>query len=114
MWRIHFRMPDVPLFLVCLLPCLAGAEPAPFELKDGDRVLFVGNTFLERDRHYGTIETMLRSRFPGRTWTLRNLAWPGDTTMVQLRPLNFGSPQEHIAAHRPTVVFVSYGMNEAF
>jgi hypothetical protein len=42
------------------------------------------------------------------------MAWPGDTTTVQLRPLNFGSLEEHIAKQKPTVAIVCYGSNEAF
>jgi lysophospholipase L1-like esterase len=82
-------------------------------LNDGDRVVYYGNTLLERDRHYGMLETMLRTRFPGRKLTFRNLAWPGDTVNVQLRPLNFGNMESHLRAQKPTVVFVSFGMNEA-
>lgn len=84
------------------------------ELHDGDRVVLLGNTFVERDRHHGQLETMLRSRFPGVRFLVRNLAWPGDTTTVQLRPLNFGTLEEHLATHKPTVAFVGYGMNESF
>src|ERR1051326_3347116 len=41
--------------------CLAAraATPEPFELKDGDRVLFIGDTFFEREVDYGHIETRL-------------------------------------------------------
>ena len=83
-------------------------------LRDGDRVAFIGNTLLERDRHYGHFETMLRSRFPGAAFSVRNMAWPGDTLDVQLRPLNFGNALEHLRRYKPTVIVVSFGMNEAF
>ena len=36
------------------------ADRAPFQLKDGDRVALVGATLIERDRHYGHLETVLR------------------------------------------------------
>lgn len=85
-----------------------------FVLRDGDRVVYYGNTLLERDRHYGALETMLRTRFAGKKLSFRNLAWPGDTVNVQLRPLNFGSMERHLQQQKPTVVFVSFGMNEAY
>lgn len=85
-----------------------------FALKDGDRVAFIGATLIERDRHYGEFEAMLRSRFPGLKLSFRNMAWPGDTTTVQLRPLNFGSLEKHLDVLKPTVIFVSYGGNEAY
>ncbi|MEX0716252.1 MAG: SGNH/GDSL hydrolase family protein [Planctomycetaceae bacterium] len=91
----------------------AGASAA-LRLEDGDRVILVGATFLERDRHHGRIEEALRARFPGTKLSFRDLAWPGDTVAVQMRPLDFGSFESHLRAQRPTVVIVSYGMTEAF
>ncbi len=88
-------------------------KPA-FELKDGDRVVFLGDGFLDRERHYGSIETMLTRRFPGKHLTFRNLAWEGDSVDVQLRPLGFPSLEDLLAQTKPTVIFVSYGMNESF
>src|SRR5690349_3865359 len=82
--------------ILIALACTSGranAEDAgpKLELRSGDRVALVGATFIERDRHYGEFESVLRSRFPGVRFSLRNMAWPGDTTTVQLRPLNFGT-----------------------
>jgi hypothetical protein len=85
-----------------------------FELRDGDKVVFIGNTFIERDRHYGYIETALTVRYPGKRIQFRNMAWPGDTVDIQLRPLNFGELREHLERYRPTVALLSYGLNEAF
>lgn len=92
----------------------AEEPPASLRLEGGDRVVFVGATFLERDRHYGRLEETLRARFPGMKLSFRNLAWPGDTVSVQMRPLNFGAFESHLRAQRPTVAIVAYGMTEAF
>lgn len=92
----------------------AGKAKAKLQLKNGDRVLLVGGSFLERDRHHGSLETMLRSRFPGVAFTLRNIAWPGDTTDVQLRPLNFERLEDTLRRQDASVVFVCYGSSEAF
>ena len=114
----HPTAATVSLAILVLLlagPFLATrAEAASLTLRDGDRVLLLGNTFLERDRHFGHFEQMLRSRFPGTKFTLRNLAWPGDTTTVQMRPLNFGSMESHIRKQQPSVIFAAYGMNASF
>ncbi len=90
------------------------ASKALLELQDGDRMVYYGNTLLERDRHYGMLETMFRSRFPGRKLSFRNLAWPGDTVHVQLRPLNFGSMELHLKVQKPSIILVSFGNNEAY
>ena len=95
------------------------ALPA-FELKDGDRVVLLGGTFIEREPSYGHIEAMLTSRFPDRDVTFRNLGWSGDTVWGEARS-RFGPPAEgfahlkqHVEALKPTVIFVNYGLNESF
>ncbi|MDA2937237.1 SGNH/GDSL hydrolase family protein, partial [Acidobacteria bacterium AH-259-A15] len=118
-FRNTLRVKFVSLVLWALLPggtalALSARAPAEFHLQDGDRVVLLGGTFIEQDRHLGHIERMLRSRFLGRRFSVRNLAWPGDTTQVQMRPLNFGSMERHIRGQSPTVIFVSYGMSESF
>jgi hypothetical protein len=106
------------LLLLCLL---LGADAAkPFELVDGDRVVFVGNTFFERDLKYNHLETALTARWPDRTVTFRNLGWDGDTVWGDARA-EFGSPADgfnslskHVADLKPTVIFVAYGMSESY
>ncbi len=125
------------LFSLCLAvaPLLAtparaadAAQPPAkgFELLDGDRVVFVGGTFFEREAKWGYIETALSSRFPDRNVTFRNLGYAGDTVRCEARTVcegwaNFGPPQEGfdrlktlIGEIKPTVVFVAYGMGESF
>jgi hypothetical protein len=46
---------------VVLLPARAAAKP---ELVDGDRVLFLGNTLIEREPRYGYWETALTVAYP--------------------------------------------------
>ena len=105
------------LFLLAASTALAAP---PFELKDGDRVVFLGGTFIEREQSYGYLETLLTSRFPDRNITFRNLGWSGDTVWGEARS-RFGPPAEgfaHLKAHvddlKPTVIFVNYGLNESF
>ena len=99
-----------------LAAATAAAADAPFELKDGDRVVLLGGTFIERDQEYGYLETLLTSRFPDRTITFRNLGWSGDTVRGEARS-RFGPPAEgfdhlkkHVEALKPTVIFVNYGL----
>src|SRR5687768_7871215 len=95
------------------------AAIARFELKDGDRVVFIGNTFFEREGRYGYIETMLTTRYPGRRITFRNLGWSGDTVWGESR--GYFEPEKGyqnlidlVAELKPTVIFLAYGNNEAF
>src|SRR4051812_47105543 len=48
-----------------------------FELRDGDRVVFIGNTFVERDIQYNYLETLLTIAYADRKVTFRNMGWSG-------------------------------------
>jgi lysophospholipase L1-like esterase len=100
-------------------PPATAAEP-PFELRDGDRVVLLGGTLIERDQSYGDLETALTARLPGRSITFRNLGWSGDTVFGHARA-GFGTTaegfqhlKEQVEAARPTVLFVAYGAVESF
>ena len=51
-------------FATLFLAGAFGLGAAPFELRDGDRVLFIGDTFFEREVDYGHIEARLTAAFP--------------------------------------------------
>jgi len=100
------------------------ASPATrFELRDGDRVVFLGDTLVEREQYYGWAEVMLTSRFPARNVAFRNLGWSADTPagtsrigrsllMAGQEPPGEGWRvlQQQITEANPTVIFISYGM----
>lgn len=99
----------------------AGTVKAPaFELNDGDRVVLLGSTFIERSQQHGHFEAALASRFPGRQVQFRNLGWSGDNVFGESRA-GFGPVEEgfkhlkdHVLALKPTVILLGYGGNEAF
>ncbi|MBO0933865.1 PVC-type heme-binding CxxCH protein [Fibrella aquatilis] len=61
----------------------------PFTPKAGNRIVLLGNTFADRMRHYGYLETLLQQTFPNRQLSLRNMGWSADEVDLQPRPLNF-------------------------
>lgn len=92
----------------------------PFRLIDGDRVVLIGSTLIEREQREGYWETALTRRFPTISFTVRNLGWSGDTVWGHARA-GFGSTadgfrhlKEHVQALKPTVLVVAYGANESF
>jgi lysophospholipase L1-like esterase len=119
----------LPLLNLALLACgtLNGqgvpplpAKSEPLTLRNGDRVVLVGNTLIEREQRCGYWELALTSHFPTQNIQFRNLGWSGDTVWGQARA-SFGTPadgfkqlKEHVAALKPTVIIVGYGNNEAF
>ena len=112
-------MPAHLLPLLLLTGGLAAAQET-LTLVDGDRVAWIGNTFVEREQRDGHIELALTLALPRADVTYRNLGWSGDT--VDGRARRFFGPTrdgfEHLLTHvdivEPTVVLVSYGTNAAF
>lgn len=98
-------------------------DPAkPFEFKDGDRVVWIGNTLVEREQRYGYWETALIAANPDKNIKVRNLGWSGDTVHGEARGrFDFNNPDfcfkqlvNLTLELKPTVIFISYGTNEAF
>lgn len=90
-----------------------------FELKDDDRVVFLGNSLFENELQYGLLELALTTRWPDRAVTFRNLGWTGDNVFGDARSTftNPPTPYEHLMTQltksQPTVVFLAYGAIEA-
>ena len=112
---------------LALTAASAATPAARFELRDGDRVVFLGDTLIEREQYHGWIELMLSARSTDRRVTFRNLGWSADTpagtsrtglSLMQagFEPSDEGSIQlqQQITDAKPTVIFVGYGMANSF
>jgi lysophospholipase L1-like esterase len=109
----------IALLALATAACQAAAAE-PFELRDGDRVVLLGGTLIEREPSYGYVETALTAAHPDKAITFRNLGWSGDT-VTGIARARFGPPEEgyqhlkeHVIALKPTVLIIAYGMNESF
>jgi lysophospholipase L1-like esterase len=91
-----------------------------FRLVEGDRVVLVGSTLIEREQRYGYWETALTRRYPDKSITFRNLGWSGDTVFGDARAgfetavEGYRRLTEHVLALKPTVILLGYGTNESF
>lgn len=107
------------------LTAVWGLAPA-FELKDGDRVAWIGNTLIEREQEFGYWELALTARWPERHITFRNFGWSGDTVTGESRKY-YGSYRNtemeqkgldrllrHVKQFKPAVMFLGYGANASF
>src|SRR5260221_3019918 len=101
---------------LALVVAHAARAAEPFEIKNGDRVLFLGDTLLEREGTYGYLETRMHEQFPDRHFIVRNLSWSGETPRGWSRA-SFDNPdkgterlKEDIAKVRPTVCFLGFVM----
>jgi lysophospholipase L1-like esterase len=113
-------MNHVAWILSLLLASPLFAEVPKFSLADGDRIVFVGATMVERDAQHGYFETLLNAQFPTARFTFRNLGWSGDTVWGESRA-EFGSPKDgyarlvqEVTEAKPTVLLICYGANESF
>ena len=111
------RIPS--LMRVLCLPAVAPAAEK-FSLKDGDRVVLLGNTLVEREQLSGWWELALTTRFHGKKITFRNLGWSGDDVYGTSRAgfgdanLGFKELKDHTLALTPSVLIIGYGNVEAF
>ena len=97
-----------------LLACIPGLLPAQpkFFLKDGDTVVFYGDSITERRIYAGFIEACVLTRFPKLNVRFVSSGWGGDTVAggdggsLDLRL------HRDVIAYHPTVVTVLLGMND--
>jgi len=105
--------------VACAFAAAAHAQPK-FDVRDGDRFVFLGGGLFERDLRYGYIETFLTARFHDLNLTFRNLAWAGDTVFGSARAGFDTAAQGYermikaVNDAKPSVVFLYMGQNEAF
>ena len=92
------------LVLVAITP---RAGRADFALRDGDTVVFLGDS-ITAARTYGKIvENYTLLRFPDRKVRFVNAGWGGDTAAGGLKRLD-----RDVFAHGATVLIVAYGVND--
>jgi lysophospholipase L1-like esterase len=106
------------LMLAFIAPMAWAGEP--LELRDGDRVVLIGNTLIEREQTYSYLETLFIMRWPERKITFRNLGWSGDTVWCDARGYEhdaergFANLTRQVHELKPTVILIGYGMVESF
>ena len=97
-------------WLVLLVACLGvipGVRAEEFALRDGDTVVFLGDS-LTAARTYGKfIENYSLLRYPNRKVRFINAGFGGDTAEGGLKRL-----ERDVFAHKATVLTVAYGTND--
>lgn len=118
--RIRQHIQILPLLILMLVASPPRAAAGPLTINNGDRIVFVGATFIERDGRYGCIETLMTAQFPEYDLTFRNLGWSGDNVFGIARA-SFDSTEKgyerllaQINEAKPNIILMSYGQNESF
>src|SRR6266404_1910129 len=120
-----FRFPRLMSWCFMLMATAIRSEATPlpeFTFHDGDRVVLLGDTFIEREQVYGYFEERLTVEYPRLNLTFRNLGWSADTPKGESRAsFDFDKPgkafeklKDQLAALQPNVVILGYGMANSF
>lgn len=113
---------NLATFLVSAVVLLPAADPpkSPFVFADGDRVVLLGGTLIEREQKYGYWELALTLLNKDKNVTFRNLGWSGDTVWCESRG-SFDGPKKGyentialLKELKPTVIVICYGHVESF
>src|SRR5689334_22497821 len=75
----------LPGAIFLLLALAISAFAGEFQIRDGDRVVFLGDSITEQRLYTTYIEAYALTRYP--TWKLsfRNVGWGGDTSWLRQR-----------------------------
>src|ERR1700719_3850276 len=109
-FRLSLRLVAGALLLNCISGFLSAQQE--FFLKDGDTVVFYGDSITERRIYSSFTEAYVLTRFPKLNVWFVNSGWAGDTVAggaggsLQVRL------QRDVIAYKPTVVTILLGMND--
>ena len=101
-------------------PLPAHDPGVPFQLAEGDTVVFVGSEFTEQRIKHNHLEAALTARWPDRGLRFYNLGWSGDTPAADSRGYFGGAAEgyrrlmDELTRIKPSVVFLEYGAIAAY
>src|SRR5512143_3248247 len=98
----------LPLFVLCS----AALAQQPFFLRNGDRVVFYGDSITDQRLYTTFAETFVVTRFPAMPVSFVHSGWGGDRVSG-----GGGGPialrlQRDVFAYQPTVMTIMLGMND--
>lgn len=88
------------------------AQAGSFYLKNGDRVVFYGDSITEQSLYTSFVETYVVTRFPHLSVSFINSGWAGDWVVGGGGGKSEERLRRDVLAHKPTVMTVMFGMND--
>lgn len=104
------------LALIVLALMLVGGLPAraALELKEGDSIVVVGNTFAERLAISGYFDAMVHAANPDKKIVIRSVPNSADEVDDMPRETKVPPADFYLKRHGADVVFMCFGMSESF
>lgn len=106
----------VVVFIVIIASNFSPAQQAPssFALKDGDRVVFYGDSITEQKLYTSDVEEFVLTRFPHWRVSFTHSGVGGDKVSGgRAGPVDLRLERD-VFAYQPTVVTVMLGMNDGY
>jgi putative heme-binding domain-containing protein len=100
--------------LVTALPASLALADGVVTLKEGDRVVLIGNALAEREQYFGHFEAQVHATHPGLNVSMRNQGFTADEVRFRPRSLDFGEPDKHLTLARADVILAFFGFSESF
>src|SRR4051812_29660438 len=109
------QAPRVCLVLFLAISCASWAQPqSPFALRNGDRVVFYGDSITDPRVYTAFVETYAVTRFPMYRFEFRNSAWGGDRVSGgRGGPIDIRLRRD-VIPYRPTVFAMMLGINDGW
>lgn len=99
-------------WLMVALSVTTWGQQKPFYLKNGDRVVFYGDSITDQRRYTEIVETYVVTRYPYLNITFVNSGWGGDTVNGGAGgPIDLRLKRD-VIAYKPTVLTIMLGMND--
>ena len=109
-FRLSLRLVAGALLLACIPEFLWAQQE--FFLKDGDTVVFYGDSITERRIYSSFTEAYVLTRFPRLNVRFVHSGWAGDTVAGGAGGSLQARLQRDVIAYQPTVVTILLGMND--
>ena len=111
--RSGFFVFNAIVLLATILTLLPQATHA-LEVKDGQRIVLLGNTLAERMQHHGWLEAYSQLSMPDKKLTFRNHGFCGDKIDSRPRNRGFIDPHTYLEISKADVILTFFGANEAW
>jgi lysophospholipase L1-like esterase len=112
LWRSHFRYWAAMIISASLASASTTAHGQQFAVKDGDTVVFYGDSITAQHLYTRFAEEFVLTRYPAMHVRFLNAGVPGDTVYGGYAGTTAERIQHDVVPFRPSMITVMLGMND--